>query len=217
MGKYQSSKKTKQALIVAAGELAAECGIGLVTTRAIAAHAKENIGSIHYHFGSKEKLLHAAIYSIIERWQATPLSNIVANSDCSTAAGQAETIRRVIKRFATLLFDPAVPAWHSRILYQVMQYANPLQDTFRTLLLNPELDQMVALIKAIDVDLDDETAQFYYFFMITPLLFHADYKYAVLSRLGQTEYEEDYLRKLTDLSIKQTLLMLNLPLGRIDE
>ncbi|MEA3361656.1 MAG: TetR family transcriptional regulator [Thermodesulfobacteriota bacterium] len=217
MGKYQSSEKTRQALIDAAGELAAEDGIGFVTTRAIANHAKENIGSIHYHFGSKEKLLHAAVYSIIERWQAKPLSDILAHTDCGTVIGQAEAVRRVIERFVALLFDPAAPAWHSHLLYQVMQHANPLQETFRTLLLNPELDQTIMLIKTIDPSLDDETAQFYYFFMITPLLFHADYKNAVLTRMDKVEYDAQYLLKLTDLSIKKMLLLFNLPqTGKID-
>jgi len=212
MSRYKSSEKTREALIDAAGELAAECGIGAVTTRAIADRANENIGSIHYHFGSKEKLLQAVVASIVARWRSTPLSDILKHCDCGDTAGQAVAVRRVIERFAALLFDPEAPAWHCRLLYQVMQYANPMQDTLRANLLDPEMDQMVTLLKTIDPELDDEMLQLHYLSMITPLLFHADYKEAILTRLNQTEYEPQYLHKLTALSIKKTLLLLNLPL-----
>ena len=59
MATYETSIKTKEALINAAGELAAEKGFASVSTRAIALRADENVGSIHYHFGSKEKLFEA--------------------------------------------------------------------------------------------------------------------------------------------------------------
>ncbi|MCJ7600062.1 MAG: TetR/AcrR family transcriptional regulator, partial [Desulfobulbaceae bacterium] len=59
MATYETSLKTREALINAAGELAAEVGFASVSTRAIAVLAKENAGSIHYHFGSKEKLFEA--------------------------------------------------------------------------------------------------------------------------------------------------------------
>ena len=60
MGKYETSTKTRQVLINAAGELAAEQGIGAVTLRAIAPRAGENVGSI---------IISAAYGKGLSRWR----------------------------------------------------------------------------------------------------------------------------------------------------
>ncbi len=55
-----SGEKTRRGLIEAAAQLVAEQGWDAVTTRQIAQRAGVNQGLIHYHFGSKDGLLHAA-------------------------------------------------------------------------------------------------------------------------------------------------------------
>jgi AcrR family transcriptional regulator len=55
MATYETSLKTREALINAAGELAAEVGFASVSTRAIAVLAKENAGSIHYSLRQQGK------------------------------------------------------------------------------------------------------------------------------------------------------------------
>jgi len=77
MKKYASSEQTKEALINAAGELAAETGFPNVSTRAIAERANENIGSIHYHFGGKEQLFEAVVQEVVKRCSAYPASRAV--------------------------------------------------------------------------------------------------------------------------------------------
>lgn len=213
MGKYETSIKTRQALINAAGELAAEQGIGAVTLRAIARRAGENVGSIHYHFGSKDNLLEAVINSVVERWLERPLAEIVQHADLITAAGKARTIRRIVERDAQLLFDRSAPNWHSGVVYQVLQYATPLQERLRERLLGPELEQMVRLFQALLPGIDEQEAQLHYFLMLTPLLFHVDYKNVLLSKLQREDYSDAYIERLTGLCVRQALLLLNLPLA----
>lgn len=55
-----SGERSRRALIEAAAQLVAEQGWDAVTTRQIARRAGVNQGLIHYHFGSKDGLLHAA-------------------------------------------------------------------------------------------------------------------------------------------------------------
>ncbi len=115
MNRYKSSEKTRQALINAAGELAAEHGINAVTTRAIANLAGENLGSIHYHFGSKEKLFEAVILHVAERWQSLPIKDIVAKVDDDPSRAElAQMVSHVVKRNVALIFDRSAPAWHCR-------------------------------------------------------------------------------------------------------
>lgn len=212
MNRYKTSDKTRQALINAAGELAAEQGIATVTTRAIAERANENLGSIHYHFGGKEKLYAAVINQIAERWQAHSLRDIGSSVESPSRQDLAEMVKLIVRRNIALIFDPELPAWHCRVVYQLLQRTSPLLETFRDVVMTREIDQAVELMKMINPAFDDEMAILHYYMMITPLQFHADYRDAILNRLNVNDFDENYVRKLEDLCIRQNLLLLNLPL-----
>jgi TetR/AcrR family transcriptional regulator, regulator of cefoperazone and chloramphenicol sensitivity len=211
MSTYQTSTKTRQALIEATGLLAAEKGFNAISTRAIAQLADENIGSIHYHFGGKEKLFEAVILSVATRWLENSLENLLAQCDLTTASGQAEAIRRVVVREISLLFDKEVPSWHNRVIIQVMKYPNSLQNTFNTIVTDQESERVCRLFKTIDPEMDDETAELHFLLLLTPLISHADYQDIILKKLGQNEYSPQYLQRLVDTCVTQTLLFFNLP------
>ncbi len=211
MSTYQTSTKTQQALIEATGQLAAEHGFNAISTRGIAQLADENIGSIHYHFGGKNKLFEAVILSVAQRWQDNPLEAALAGIDMTTPVGQAQAISRIVSREIVLLFNKEVPSWHNRVIFKVMQYPNPLQNTFRSMVLERENELISGLFKTIDPAMDDETAQLHFFLLITPLIFHADYQNIILEKLGRVEYSPQYLQRLVDTCTMQTLLFFNLP------
>ncbi|MGC7299776.1 TetR family transcriptional regulator, partial [Mycobacteroides abscessus subsp. massiliense] len=52
---------TDQRLLNAAERLFAERGVDAVSLRAIMAAAGTNVASVHYHFGSKERLIEALL------------------------------------------------------------------------------------------------------------------------------------------------------------
>ena len=99
MGTYAGSKQTREILINAAGELVATRGFSNVSTRAIADKAGQNIGSIHYHFKSKEKLFQAMIRSATKTVRKTPLSDIIKSheSNLDSPEGQSIMLRRIIR------------------------------------------------------------------------------------------------------------------------
>ena len=212
MIKYQTSNKTQQALIDATGELAAENGFSAVSTRAIADRSGENIGSIHYHFGSKDKLFEATLLTACQRWLEHPLEKSFAGCNFQNAEGQAEAISRAITRVADLLFDKEIPSWYSRVVYQVMQTDNNLRNIFISTVMDHELEQIGALLAAIDPHLSKELLFQHFLLLFTPLFFHADYRCVILRRIGQTEYSQEYLDTLLDNSIKRALLYYDLPL-----
>lgn len=212
MSGYQTSEKTRQALIEAAGELAAEHGFNAVSTRAIAERADENIGSIHYHFGGKEKLFDAVMHAVAKRWTERPLDELVDDCNLETAAGQADAIRQIFQRKSDLLFDADKPDWHSRVVYQILQTRGALQDIFRSLVIDPDLTAVARVLKAIDPTIDDEGTTLHYLLMFTPLFSHADYEDTILLKLGKNVYDSNYIRRLVETCIKQTLLLHGLPL-----
>lgn len=212
MNKYQTSNKTQQALIDAAGELASENGFNAVSTRAIADRSGENIGSIHYHFGSKDKLFEATLLTACQRWLDHPLEKSLTGCNLQSTAGQAEAIRRAITRIADLLFDKEIPSWYSRVVYQVMQTDNNLRDILISTVMDRELEQVDALLVAIDPSLSKEMLFQHFLLLFTPLFFHADYRSVILQQTGQAEYSQTYLDTLLDNCIKRALLYYDLPL-----
>lgn len=62
---------TKTALILAAGPLFAELGVGGTSIRMIASEAKANVASVNYHFGNKENLYLAVFQYVINKLHTT--------------------------------------------------------------------------------------------------------------------------------------------------
>ena len=217
MAKYETSNKTRQALISAAGELAAEVGFNAITTRAIAERAGENIGSIHYHFGGKDSLFEAVLLAACQRWLDQPLQEVLQGCDLHSKEGQAEGIRRAIRRVAGLLFNRQIPSWYSRVVYQVLQADNRLRDIFLSTVMDREHEQLAVLLAAIDPSLNDELHLQHFLLLFTPLFFHADYQSAILQRLEKKEYSQPYLDSLIENCITQALLRYRLPLDKTRE
>lgn len=211
MSKYETSNKTKLALIEAAGSLAVEKGFGAVTTRGVAERAGENIGSIHYHFGGRDQLFEAVLRHVAQSWIEAPLKDYIADCDLSVRVGQAEALKRTIVRFATLLFDEEKPAWQSRVIYQVLQYETPLRDVFSDIIMDREHDQVEELLLKIDPNLTKEMLVLHFSLITSPLISHIDYQSAILRRLDAAAYSRGYLQALVDCCIEQSLQRYKLP------
>gem|GEM_PF-460992 len=213
MAIYETSLKTREALINAAGELAAEKGFASVSTRAIADLAGENVGSIHYHFGSKDKLFEAVVRTVVQAWQDNPVSELLKQHDTDTPQGQARAIRAIVHRNISLLFGRELPVWHCRVIFQVMQKAGPLREIFKNELIRPSHNAVKALLKRINPAINDQEAFLRILIMNTPVFFHADRMGFILESLGEDHYSGKYLQKLEEIIVLQTQLSLGLPAG----
>jgi len=211
MAIYETSLKTREALINAAGELLAEKGFASVSTRAIAELAKENVGSIHYHFGSKDKLFEAVVRTVVQVWQDNPVSELLKQYDTDTPQGQALAIRAIVHRNISLLFGRELPGWYCRVVFQVMQKAGPLLEIFKNELVKPSHASIKALLKRINPAITDKEAYLRILIMNTPVFFHADRMDFILAELGETRYSVEYLQKMEEIIVLQTQLVLGLP------
>ncbi|MCK9293598.1 MAG: TetR/AcrR family transcriptional regulator [Desulfobulbaceae bacterium] len=211
MATYETSLKTREALINAAGQLAAEKGFASVSTRAIADLAKENVGSIHYHFGSKEKLFKAMVQTVVQVWKDNPVSELLKQYDTDTPQGQAQAIRAIVHRNIALLFGRELPIWHCRVIFQVVHKKGPLREIFKNELITPSHNTIKTLLKRINPAIDDKEAFLRILTMNTPVFFHADRMDFILESLGEKRYSAEYLQKLEEVIVLQTQLSLGLP------
>ncbi|ANT65245.1 MULTISPECIES: TetR/AcrR family transcriptional regulator [Prosthecochloris] len=212
MKKYANSEHTREALINAAGELAAEMGFPNVSTRAVAERAGENIGSIHYHFGGKDQLFEAVVRQVITRGRSLTIEQVIEPfSDTLTEPeGQTEAIRAMVRREISILFDPKFPHWHTRVIYQLMQYRNPMQELLKTELINPFIDAIDRIVAAIRPDMPPRERFIVASLLYSPIISHADYISIYLERLDDEYYTPDYLQKLEDMIVRQTTLLLDI-------
>jgi AcrR family transcriptional regulator len=212
MATYRSSEVTKNALIDAAGQLIAGHGLSCVTVRAVASLAKENIGTIHYHFGNKEGLFIEVINKVIERWEALPLIKELEKFDLNDRLDQSRAIRCIVERISRLIFSSVAPAWHRQVTYQVMQHPGTLQDIFRRRVISPENQLTVNLFRHIDASLSYEQAYVHTLEIQAPLIVLADYQEAVLSELKQSSYRREDIAYLENILISQKQKFFDLPL-----
>ena len=211
MAIYETSLKTRETLLRATGELAAEKGFPLVTTRAVADRGGVNVGSIHYHFGSKEKLFQEVVRTVVRPWQDNPIDELLARHDLTSPEGQARAIRAIVHRNITLLFDRKYPTWHCRVIFQVLRNKGMLREIYKQDVIIPSHQAITALLQRIKPGMDRREAFVRILIMNTPIFFHADRMDFILTDLGDKKYGSEYLQQLEDIVTQQTQLSLGLP------
>jgi AcrR family transcriptional regulator len=209
---YSTGELTKRKLVSAAGELAAELGIDNVSTRALAEFSGENIGSIHYHFGGKGGLWSAVVEeAILGGVRAGQWEDLDKLEKEATPQNFSKMIRHVVAGEIDSLFRSDRPEWHAQVVYQLMQRDDELYELFRAGVLDPNMDYLSHLLRIINPALDEEEIFLHECLMKMPIFAHANYRKAMLKRLKVKNYSNEYLKKMEDLLVRQTQLLLGLP------
>ena len=218
MATYSAGEKTRELLVSAAGELAAMQGFSNVSTRAIAERSGQNIGCIHYHFKSKQKLFEAVLRAATREMRESPCTKTLApfEKDLDQPAVQSLAIRVIVKRAIAITFNPDKPWWHSRVLYQMIHTRDSMMNQVSDEVLVPDLECLGRLFKQIQPDLDDETVFLHTMLINAPIIFHAHNIDSVLSFLKKKKYSKRYLNQMEDMIVRQTRLLLGLPECTLD-
>lgn len=212
MSTYSTGDTTKSKMINAAGELAAELGIDNVSTRAVAEASGENIGSIHYHFGSKSGLFEAMACAAIGDCHVNlDVEVISALGDSPTRKALSKALRELVVREVSDMFRSDRPGWHPLVIYQLLQRDDALYEMFRTQVLDPSIDHLTRFFRMVDPSLSDDEVFVHITTMKMPIFAHANYKKTMLKRLGQDEYSDEYLVTLENVLVRQAQLVLGLP------
>ena len=213
MATYASSKQTKEILINATGELVAKLGFSNVSTRAIAEKAAHNIGSIHYHFKSKDNLFQAMIKNATQPVRENPMAKIIKahEKELESPGGQSKMLRRIIHLKIKEIFDPERPWWHHKVIYQVLRAEENLLKIMRDEVIKPEINALEKLFLSIDPHMDQEDAFMQTLLTMAPIIYHVENSENILRLIRQTNYTNQYLQKLEDKVVRQNQLLLGLP------
>jgi AcrR family transcriptional regulator len=199
-------------MINAAGELAAEIGIDNVSTRAVADFSGENIGSIHYHFGGKDGLWVAVVQEAMSGCvKIGSMEKLDELENDPTPQKFSKMIREVVSDAIIDLFRSDRPDWYPQVIYRLLQRDDDLYELFRTGRLDPQMDFVHRLIGMINPQLDDEEIFIHGSLMLLPVFAHANYRNALLKRLKMKTYSDEYLKRMENLLVRQTQLVLGLP------
>lgn len=213
MKPYSTSERTRQALIEAAGELLAQHGVGRVSTRAIAARAGENLGTIHYHFGGKEGLLKEVLRFACQDNVGPSFRKVI--EECRprlhTVEGQAEGVRKTVECLLRMAFSPERPGWCSRVLYQVSQHAGPLRTFLREQLYDPHLEAIKELVTCARPEWTAHQIHLWMYLLIGAVVFHVDHNEMILDRLGSKIFPKEYLARLERRLVEDAIRALGLP------
>ncbi|MCC7266860.1 MAG: TetR/AcrR family transcriptional regulator [Caulobacteraceae bacterium] len=124
---------TRERILNAAEQLFAARGYDGTSTRAIVAKSGDTIGSVNYHFGSKEKLLSEVIQ---RRWDEVAEARRAAYAEATARAGGAPTLEAVVASIVTPYLERAMrggKGWRSyallqaRVLYSEKTYTAALK------------------------------------------------------------------------------------------
>jgi AcrR family transcriptional regulator len=215
MPKYSTSDTTKQKIIQATGELAAEAGFVHVTTRMVADRSGENIGSIHYHFGGKEGLFKAVVREAIQDCiDQEYISDIGELRETATPEELSRVLRAIVAGEIRTLFCSGRPSWHFQVIYQLLQRDDALYELVRKELLEPEMQVMEKFFRRVKPAITDEEIFLHTILLKMPIFSHVDYMKTMLKWLNTEQYSEAYLQHLEDMLVKQSQLLLDLPLDK---
>lgn len=220
MATYLTSEQTRRALIQATGELAAGVGFSNVSTRAVAMKAGESIGSIHYHFGGKEKLFQAVLMEATHDLREKTIPELLKyfESDLDTPKQHAEAVRILVHCAVYSLFRVDQPFWYCRVLFQVLRKASSLRSFLVEEVLAPLIEVVEArFFRRVRSKMNKEECCMHFILLLTPIYFHADYMDVILGFLGMESFSAKYLKKMEDVIVRQTQLYFDLPFDDVFE
>lgn len=199
------SDQTRAALVEAAITLFGEKGFDATSTRDIAARAGANIGSISYHFGSKEGLHRACGEAIAERIRAAagptlgPDAAMLATADARTA------LITLFRRLATFMLKSEAAATFVPFLMREMANPGAAFDAIYTSMLAPVHAGFCALYAAATGEsADTDETKIAVFAAIGQVVYFRIASAAVKRRLGRSDYTEQDIETILAL-IEETI------------
>lgn len=201
---------TKQALILAAGELFAEHGYEGTSIRAIAEKAGANVAAISYHFGSKGKLYVATVRYVVHSDEGSPVHELLDHvGPQSGAQGVCRAMRGAATEFLARLASPGRPLWRTRLLMRAMfeSEQGPLEETIDETF-RPDVGDLMALACRVVPGLSEREAMLWAFGFMGQVAFYIFVREPVLRVLGQEEFDPQFLHEAAEFVAKSTIATL---------
>lgn len=205
---------TRQALLEAACQLFAEHGYDAVSTRMIAETAQVNLGGIHYHFGSKEKLYVAAFNHATAMDDRCCISDIAAENPelMETPEGQAEIIRiATLKMFDEFFFGETL-SWKTRIMLRELSSPSSAQPILAREVIKPALTGDMDFIRRIQPGVSEQTALAWANMLHAQAIFHLLCQGTLKLMFGVRNINRSFYETTAREAANALILLLGLPL-----
>lgn len=210
---HPDKEDTRLKLMLTAGRLFAEHGFDGVSTRMIADTAGVNLGGIHYHFGSKEKLYVAAFLHASKMETRTCLGSVADEHPelMQTPQGQAEVIRITCLQSFRDFFSPDKPEWQKRLLMRELASPSSAQPILAKEVFQPNLEGDKDFLRCIKPEASE--AQM----LIWANLLHAQMVFYLMARsplemmFGQGFFDPGYFDAAALETARALALLLGLP------
>ncbi len=203
---------TKEALLLAAGELFAERGLAGTSVRAIARKAGANLAAVNYHFGSKENLYTEALRYVIRGHQREPLRNLVPDDATGLSRQELSNVLADIirTRFADLMFSGR-PAWRTVLAFRAIQSSSPALAALIDEDLGPDSRALCRFFRQFMPAVTEQEASLWALSLVGEGSFYLLARAAILMLLGKEKYDEDFIDAACRHAIERTIRALGLP------
>lgn len=209
------SSDTKHKLIIAAGKLFSEKGYEGVSTRMIAEEANVNLGGIHYHFGSKEKL-----YVELFRFAVKMDDDNVKSPEHlkelypewnESPEGQAKIIyEHIRKMYKKIMFSQYT--WKLPLFIRESFQPSPANSAIVEEVFRPLVADILDFCRELHLGLPEDEIQFFAFFPASQTMFYLMRMKSVREVAREGFDEALFYEQLTRFTAKAMILYLQLPL-----
>ncbi len=208
---------SKQALILAAGELFGEFGFDAVSTRDVSEKAQVNLGLIHYHFGSKENLYREALRLAVHKdcQQSPQGATLEPAADLSDPQEIAQAIREFIRASFREFLVPNRPDWKRKLVFRELLSPSSHMESLIEEIVRQEHRPLVTFYRRIKPHAPLAEAQAWSLGLAGQMvLFHLAQK-PLLMMLGKTEYDRELINAAAENTVRAMLLTLEVPLDEL--
>jgi Transcriptional regulator len=212
----QEGSETKKKLIIAAGKLFAEKGYEGVSTRMIAEEAKVNLGGIHYHFGSKEKLYVELFRFVLRTYDddkvKTPKDlDLLYPEWHQTPEGQAKIVYELVRGVYRKITATKYP-WKLPLFVRESFHPSPAKETLIEEVFRPLISEILNFCRGLNLGLPEEEIAFFAFFPSSQVMFYL-MRMQSIREISPDVFDENSLYEhLTRFTAKAMILYLGLPL-----
>ena len=208
------AQTTKEQLLFAGGELFAEHGYDGVSTRAIAEKAGVNLGSIHYHFGSKENLYIEAFSYAMDEKRCNGFLEVLEENPmlAEHPAGQAEIIRTAVFRNFHEFFKPEKPRWERQLLIREIVNPSSALPILVERLFVPDMEKTREFYRKVKPGANDKEANTWMDILHAQIVFYGATEQILELARGEKITDATFYREAARTVSRAMILHLDLPL-----
>jgi AcrR family transcriptional regulator len=183
--KPQSAEQTRQALVRAGLKLFGEKGFDGTSTRELAAAANANIGSIAYHFGSKEGLRSACADFIVETMKGMASQALASAGEPANADAARQQLLAALERLVAFMVASPEAGIIVQFILRELSHPTAALDIIYEGVFEPTHRRLCRIWAAATGDeAESERAKIAVFTMIGQIVYFRIGRAAVLRRMG---------------------------------